>query len=305
MPEVFDVHQQWLDSNRNFLVGGKVYYGVPNTDPTIESNKVNIYSDRALTIQLPNPQTIGVDGRVENKPWIGGNYAIEVYSQAGVLIFSNPDNGATITTTDVIPLSNVQGINDLTAETPGGITQYSDLELYTLRTVAGNTGAMTVNIDNVQQVPLKINGNDLIDGDIAADTNILFSFNSEETRFDLQSQAQNITVPLMYGQNVNINTSTVVAASQDGFTFVIDASSSQVNMTLPEITALLGPIRYAFVLIDNNSGANVAKVIASGTDLIDEVSEYTLTNEFSAITVVAVYSATLQNRWVIATEVPG
>ena len=99
MSEVFDVHQQWFDPViGGFMIGGKVYYGLPNTDPTILSNQIDVFADRALTVALPNPQAIGIGGRVENKPWIGQRYSIRVDDSYGVMRYSSPDQGENAST---------------------------------------------------------------------------------------------------------------------------------------------------------------------------------------------------------------
>lgn len=158
MSEVFDVHQQWLDKNTGaLLIGGRVYYGKPNTDPKILANQISIFSNRARTIALPNPQTIGIDGRVENKPWLGERYSIQVDDVLNVLNYSDPDNGESPSSGQVLALSNVQGINTLTAETSVGITAYNDQQIFTFETVATNTSNMTLDVDGIGPRAIKFN----------------------------------------------------------------------------------------------------------------------------------------------------
>lgn len=197
MAEVFDIQQQWFDSFGSLAVGGLVYYGKPNTDPKIVANQIPVFSDRALTVatQLPNPQTIGADGRVENKPWLGQRYSIQVDDLNGVTIFSSQDNGENPSTGTVLALSNVQGFDAITAETPAGITEYEDQQVFTMRTVGANTGKVTVNIDAVGERALKFNFNEEISpGFFQSGQSITFIYNSQQDNFNWIDSGRGISL---------------------------------------------------------------------------------------------------------------
>jgi len=197
MAEVFDIQQQWFDSFGSLAVDGRVYYGKPNTDPTLLVNQIPVFSDRALTVatQLPNPQTIAADGRVENKPWLNQRYSIQVDDRNGVTIFSSQDNGENPSTGGILALSNVQGINAITAETPAGITEYDDQQIFTMRLVATNTGDMTVNIDTVGTQPFKFNFNEEISpGFFQANQVISFIYNSNQDNFNWIDSGRGISL---------------------------------------------------------------------------------------------------------------
>lgn len=196
MSEVFNVHQQWFDPViGGAMIAGKVYYGLPNTDPTILSNQIDVFADRALTVALPNPQTIGMGGRVENKPWVGRRYSIQVDDRDGVTRYSYPDQGENPSSGETLVLSNVQGINNITCETPAGITQYVAQQLFTLRTVATNTGDMTINIDGVGAKPIKFNFNEQIaPGFFQAQQVILLIYNSVGDNFSWANAGRGISL---------------------------------------------------------------------------------------------------------------
>jgi len=226
MSEVFDIQQQWFDKSGNFAIGGLVYYGKPDTDPTKIINQIEVFPSRALQAPLlPNPQTIGADGRVENKPWLNQRYSIEVQDVNEDVIFSSQDTGENPSTGEILALSSVAGINTITAESPAGITEYQDQQVFTMRLVATNTGDMTINIDGVGPIPLKITGQQIPAGALLANIGIDFSFNSNGNNFDLLSSISSAS-PLPVGQtNPNsIKFSTLEGASGEQIT-EIDAGT--------------------------------------------------------------------------------
>lgn len=186
MSEVFDIQQQWFDTFGGLLVGGKVYYGKPNTDPTLPINQIAVFSDRVFTVatQLPNPQTIGADGRVENKPWLNQRYSLIVEDKDSVQVYESADNGENPSTGQILSLSNVDGINDITAESPAGITEYQDQQIFTLEIFAANTGDVTLNIDGIGASPIMFNFNEQIaPGFFQTKQTITFIYNLTEDSF--------------------------------------------------------------------------------------------------------------------------
>ncbi|MCP5008237.1 MAG: right-handed parallel beta-helix repeat-containing protein [Planctomycetes bacterium] len=92
MPSLINEQQQWFDQDTGeLIVNGTVYIGEQNLDPVL--NPKGIYSDRALTVSLTNPQTTGADGRTGNKIWLSGNYSIKVDDSDGVQRYIELDNG--------------------------------------------------------------------------------------------------------------------------------------------------------------------------------------------------------------------
>lgn len=240
MSEVFDTHQVWLHPvTGGFMVGGLVYYGKPNTDPTILANQISLFSDRALSIAISNPQTIGADGREENKVWLNERFSREVYDSDNVLRFSSPDTGENASTGATLELSNVIGINAITADTPGGITEYDDLQVFIMRTVAANTGNMTIDIDGVGPKSLKFNLKEEIPpGVIQANQNITFSFNATEDSFSWIDSGRGISI--------------LTNVAGDGNTITADGG--------PSISEYVDQQQYSFKPNADNSGDATLKV---------------------------------------------
>jgi len=293
MSEVFDIQQQWFDSFGSFAIAGKVYYGLPNTDPTKLINQIDVFSDRALTpgTKLPNPQTIGIGGRVENKPWLNQRYSIEVQDNQGVTIFESQDNGENPGTGEILALSNVIGTDEITAESPAGITEYQDQQVFTLRTVATNTGDMTIDIDGLGPIPLKINGEQIPTGAILADLGIEFSFNSEGNQFDLLSPISSASPRPIGETNPNTIKATKITATGsfvssqgvavasdtqpniwvgDGNTIHITGTDQIDDFTdAPQIGAKVTLIFDAVLILKNGSGIT----LQGGADITTEIGD--------------------------------
>ena len=114
MPARIDERTQFVDAAGTPIVNGKIYIGVQNSDPV--ANPITIYSDRALTIPIANPQLTDSDGRSVNKIWIPGDYSLRVDNSLDVQQLLDLDSGVAIEATGVTPLSNTAGTNTITAE---------------------------------------------------------------------------------------------------------------------------------------------------------------------------------------------
>jgi len=136
---------QFLGTDGKPLTGGKVYIGVQNLNPVL--NPTNLFSNRALTIGLANPQTIDSLGKSTNKIWIGvDKYSIRVDDSSGSQQFQELDNG-TDTQIGTTKLTNVQGVTAVTADAADTITELVDLQQFVFTAVGSNTGSMTLKID--------------------------------------------------------------------------------------------------------------------------------------------------------------
>ena len=97
MATVIDEHTQFLDSSGAPIVNGYIYIGTQNLDP--KTNTISIYSDRALTDSLTNPQRTDSNGRTVNKIWVAETfYSIKVEDSSNVQQYLNLDNGSVPTT---------------------------------------------------------------------------------------------------------------------------------------------------------------------------------------------------------------
>ncbi len=143
---------QLLDENFQFegadglpIVSGIVYIGTQGLDPIL--NPKSIFAERALTTPLANPQGTDSEGRINNKIWLSGKYSIRVDDVNNVQQFQDLDAGVTATL-DALELTNVQGINALTAEGVIGISSYVDKQQYVATILSSNTNTtVTLNID--------------------------------------------------------------------------------------------------------------------------------------------------------------
>lgn len=280
MSEVFNVHQQWFDPViGGAMINGKVYYGLPNTDPKILSNQIDVFADRALTVDLPNPQTIGIGGRVENKPWVGQRYSIRVDDRFGVMRYSYPDQGENPSSGETLVLSNVQGINNITCETPAGITQYVAQQLFTLRTVATNTGDMTINIDGVGAKPIKFNFNEQIaPGFFQAQQVILLIYNSVGDNFSWANAGRGISLLTGVagdGDTITANGGPSTIAYVDGQQYQFKPNADNTVAVTLDINGL-GPIA-----VESNGSALSPGRLA--TDIAFIVSYNSIRNTFELV----------------------
>lgn len=156
MAAQLDEHTVYQDVNGKPLVNGKLYIGLNNADPV--TNPITVYSDRALTVALANPQLLDANGRAANKIWIPGRYSIRVDDENDVQKYQELDAGED-SSAGITSLTNVQGADTITAEGVPAITGYVDKQLYTFLVALENTGAVTINIDGQGAIPIAKNFN--------------------------------------------------------------------------------------------------------------------------------------------------
>lgn len=186
MPATLNEHTQFVDDGGKPLVSGKVYFGVQNADPTI--SPVNIFSDRALSVAITNPQPLDANGRTTNKVWVAGRYSIRVDDVDDNQKYQNLDNGESADK-GVTALENVTGANTIVADAASTITAYEDLEQYTFRTAQANTGPVTLNIDGLGAKSVVKNHDQPIQpGNFEADQNIIVTRNATDDVFEWTNQ---------------------------------------------------------------------------------------------------------------------
>lgn len=187
MPARINERTQFVDSAGKPIVNGKIYIGLQNSDP--KANPITIYSDRALTIPLAQPQLTDSNGRSVNKIWIPGDYSIQVDNSLDVQQFQDLDAGVTTEATGVTPLTNVAGTNTITAEGTPTILTYTDGQVYTFQAVNNNTGAVTLNIDGVGAKSITKNLTDALEADdIQANSMIAVIWNENQDIFEWINQ---------------------------------------------------------------------------------------------------------------------
>ena len=185
MASILDEHTQFIDpTTKAPLVDGKVWFGVAGADPTISTTP--IFSDRALSSALANPQDLDASGRSLNKVFIPGRYSIAVYDVDGNLKYQNLDNGEAQQAT-VLGLTNVLGTNAITAEGVPAVTALTDNALFIFQVGTENTtDAVTLQIDATAAKAIKRNHTqDVGIGRFKADQIVIVSYNLADDNYKL------------------------------------------------------------------------------------------------------------------------
>lgn len=187
MPARIDERTQFVDEAGDPIVNGQIYIGLQNSDPV--ANPITIYSDRALTIPLANPQDTDNQGRSVNKIWIPGDYSFQVNDSLGVQKLLDLDSGVTVEATGVTPLSNTAGTDTITAEGTPTVLAYADGQIYTFQAANNNTGAVTLNIDGVGAKSITKNlVTALVANDLQANSEVVVIWNQNQDVFEWINQ---------------------------------------------------------------------------------------------------------------------
>lgn len=275
MTAVIDEHAQFLNSDGLPLVNGKIYFGTVNADPV--ANPVTIYSDRALSTPLANPQTLDAYGRATNKVWLAGKYSLQVNDVDDVQVYQSLDNGTSELDLGRIALTSISGANNITASTSDGITEYVDKQEYVLTTAQVNTSAVTIDIDSVGPKSVLKNGSqNLFAGEFKANKVIILVYNAAGDHFDWVNQSQpifghsaettNFTVVLsnrgrVFDCTAEVTASIAAASTLDnGFVFTIKANGADVTIDPNGVETING--QATFVVPDGYQ----AEVVCDGSN---------------------------------------
>lgn len=186
MPAILNEHTQWADASGAPIVGGKVYVGTQSADPV--TNPITIYSDRALSVSITNPQVLDANGRTTNKIWVPGAYSIRVDTAADVQVYQELDNGAA-TDISTTALTSVAGSNTISATDPTGATAYVDKQQYIFTTVLPNTDDVTLNVNAIGAVAfLKNQDQQILPGELEADQITIAAYNAAIPAFEWTNQ---------------------------------------------------------------------------------------------------------------------
>lgn len=179
-----DERTQFVDSSGAPIVNGFIYIGTQGTDPTIVANQITIFSDRALTTVLANPQFTDSFGRSVNKIWIPGQYSIKVENANNVQMLQDLDAGE-LTGLDLLGLDNVLGSDTITAEGSPTITSLTDQALYSFKVTSTNTTTtVTLNIDSIGAKSIVRNVSQAIEiGQFVANDIVVVQYNSTNDDF--------------------------------------------------------------------------------------------------------------------------
>lgn len=178
-------HAQFVDIDGLPLASGLLYIGTNGADPVATAGVTTIFSDRALTTSIANPQTLETDGRSENKIWVSGKYSIQVNNEAGVQKFQDLDAGSASSGTSSLFITSIVGGDTITGSSDQAITSYTANQQYVFLTGSVNSGAVQVNWDDVGLVDVvKNNDQALVDGDFAANQVVILAFNETNNNME-------------------------------------------------------------------------------------------------------------------------
>ncbi len=187
MPARINERTQFVDDAGTPIVNGQIFIGLQNSDPV--ANPITIFSDRALTVPIANPQATDSEGRSVNKIWIPGDYSVEVQDALGATKLIDLDAGVDITASGVTPLDTVNGTDTITAQGSPTVLALNDNELYVFQAVNNNTGAVTLNIDGLGARVIKNNlVDDLVANDILANGVVVVAYNAGQDIFEWVNQ---------------------------------------------------------------------------------------------------------------------
>lgn len=220
MSATLNEQDQWVDeATGELVVNGFVFYGDQNLDPVLNPLAGGIFSDRALTVALANPQRTGADGRTVNKVWLSGRYSIKLEDSNNVQLYQELDVGEN-ETTGTTSLTNVQGTNTITADGVPTVDELVNGQFYVFIPANTNTGAATLKIDSTTAKAVEVNGGALTGNELAADITVAVAFNSAADVFDMVVQVNRSALGLGTTDNVVFNsvtsTTSMTAATAEG-----------------------------------------------------------------------------------------
>ncbi len=257
-----------------------MYIGTRNLDPVL--NPITIFSDRDLTVPIANPQTLDSFGRSTNKIWIPGRYSLKIEDSNNVQKYQELDNGE-LPLTGITALTNVLGINSISADATPAIVAYVDQQIFLFRPVNTNTGSTTLNINSVGAKTIEFGNAVLSGGELLAGTTYQVAFNETDDVFDLLGEAIATEVEAEAGSN-NVKSMTPLRVlqslafnkSRSGNSLayhknlvIVDASTSTVDIDADEIE-LTDTNGLPFLAKSVNLTANLS---SSGVNGLDTGSE--------------------------------
>lgn len=185
--------------------GGRVFFGLTGSNPTIPANQITIFANRALTITAENPQPLGPTGQTLVKIFVPARYSMEVQDEFNVQVFRDVDVGS-LASIGISALINTGGTNAITAEADPTLSAYVDKSLFSLTILIAPTGPVTLNIDGVGAVAVKNKGLDIQAGQFPVNQLILVSYNATGTPvFELVSGGGDVVGPsLAVNENIAV-----------------------------------------------------------------------------------------------------
>ena len=279
MPAILIEHPTHRDASGNGFLNGKLYIGTNGADPIL--NPKAIFSDRALTVALTQPQILDVNGRTATKVWTSGIYSIQIDTSADVQQFQDLDAGESATVGN-IPIGSAVGTNSITGTGTPTQTDYVDDVVYIYEQPVTNTGPVDVNWDGIGSINVRKNLNQVIAaGEFQANQKIMLVFNSGE---NVMEWINHNVKTLHLTKGANIASAATIAIPNDGNFHDITGNTGPVT----SITGVAGTPFY-FRTLSNptfTSGANL--ILPSDINLVakagDIIQGWMLTDTQALIT---------------------
>lgn len=200
MALALDPNTKFVDAAGSVVSGGLLYFGVEKANPKV--NPIPIYSDKYLTKVLTNPQTTNSLGQAPSSIYVLGRFSFRLSTGADALIFEDPSSKSAAPEDILFTLALVAGKNVITGSTGTALAAYAAHQRFTFKTAAANTGAVTLNINNLgAKAVVKNNSVALTSGNFAAAQEITVVYNAANDNFEIANQgvvAFNFTTALFH-----------------------------------------------------------------------------------------------------------
>lgn len=217
---------QFFDDNGDPLSGGLLYvYDAGTTTP------VNTFTSKAGTTLNTNPIVLDAAGRTPNEIWLTGGllYKFRLRDSVGVFIGDYDNIPAIDDPTGVNNLISVSGTNTLVGTSPSPIVAYSAGQVFSFIASNTNTGAVTIDIDNLGAKDVCYDGSLVLapgaiqagkittieyDGTLFQLTNTMTPGQIvPDTRINVASAATvNLSTAALNSRNINITGTTAITA---------------------------------------------------------------------------------------------
>ena len=192
MTTILIEHAQYVDDAGKPIAGGKLYVGTNGADPVATAGATTIYSDRALTVPIANPQDLGTDGRALSKIWVDGTYSIQVNSLVGLVEtqeFQDLDAGTDTAAVGTLEVIDIVGNNVITGSTSASISSYNANQQFVFTTTAANTGPVTLSIDTAgAKDVVKNNDQPILEAEFEASQVVIVVYNAINDNFEWLNQ---------------------------------------------------------------------------------------------------------------------
>ncbi len=205
MTTILIEHAQYVDDAGKPIAGGKLYVGTNGADPVATAGVTTIYSDRALTVPIANPQDLGTDGRALSKIWVDGTYSIQVNSLVGLVEtqeFQDLDAGTDTAAVGTLEVIDIVGNNAITGSTSASISSYTANQQFAFTTTAANTGPVTLSIDTAgAKDVVKNKDQPILVAEFQASQVVIVAYNAINDNFEWVNQ-NNKVIDFSKGFNV-------------------------------------------------------------------------------------------------------